>query len=59
MPKVLTHKLRVQYRGEVFKYVVAHYGHGKLWATKREAHEEFQKKARKIIDDRLGPVKRA
>jgi len=27
--------------------------------TKREAHEEFKKKARKIIDDRLGPVKRA
>jgi len=47
MPKVLTHKLRVQYRGEVFKYVVAHYGHGKLWATKREAHEEFQKKGKK------------
>jgi len=33
MPKGSRINSEYKYRGEVFKYVVAHYGHGKLWAA--------------------------
>jgi hypothetical protein len=66
--------LEYGYRGEVFKYVYGYgklwtaQGHleskpsvtVKTWPfpTKREADEEFREKARKIIDDKLGPLVR-
>jgi len=59
MPKVLTHKLRVQIsrRG-----IQIRCGALRAWQTlghKARGSRGVQKKARKIIDDRLGPVKRA
>jgi len=37
MPKGSRINSEYKYRGEVFKYVVAHYGHGKLWAAQGAA----------------------
>jgi len=47
MPKVLTHKLRVQYRGEVFKYVVAHYGAWQTLGHKARGSRGVPKKSKK------------
>src|SRR6266481_3677991 len=72
IPKGSHIMLEYGYRGEVFKYVYGHgklwtaQGHlesepsvtVKTWPfpTKREVDEEFREKARKIIDDKLGPL---